>query len=64
MTEKRNRKKPAQQTTEEPTEQRSKKEVICSIIKKKTKEKFLSESQKIYYNKLIQNQITDRKSVV
>jgi phosphate starvation-inducible PhoH-like protein len=58
MTEKRNRKKPAQQTTEEPTEQRSKKEVICSIIKKKTKEKFLSESQKIYYNKLIQNQIT------
>jgi phosphate starvation-inducible PhoH-like protein len=58
MTEKRNRKKPAQQTIEEPTEQRSKKEVICSIIKKKTKEKFLSESQRIYYSKLIQNQIT------
>ena len=57
MTEKR-RKKPTQQTTEEQTEQRSKKEVICSIIKKKTKEKFLSESQKIYYNKLIENQIT------
>jgi phosphate starvation-inducible PhoH-like protein len=56
--EKRNRKKPTQQTTEEPTEQKSKKEVICSIIKKKTKEKFLSESQRIYYNKLIQNQIT------
>ena len=56
--EKRNRKKTIQQTTEEPTEQKSKKEIICSIIKKKTKEKFLSESQKIYYSKLIQNQIT------
>jgi len=36
----------------------SKKEVICSIIKKKTKEKFLSENQKIYYDKLTKNQIT------
>jgi len=37
---------------------RNKKELICSIIKRKTKEKFLSESQKIYYNTLFENQIT------
>lgn len=44
--------------TEEKNEQKSKKEIICSLIKKKTKEKFLSESQKIYYNTLVENQIT------
>ena len=37
---------------------KTKKEQICSIIKKKTKQKFLSESQKNYYNKLENNQIT------
>ena len=37
---------------------KNKKDLICNIIKKKTKEKFLSESQKIYYNKLTDNQIT------
>lgn len=37
---------------------KTKKDFICSIIKKKTKEKFLSESQKEYYDKLISNQIT------
>jgi len=37
---------------------KTKKEQICSIIKKKTKQKFLSESQKEYYEKLISNQIT------
>jgi len=37
---------------------KTKKELICSIIKKKTKEKFLSESQKVYYEKLVSNQIT------
>jgi phosphate starvation-inducible PhoH-like protein len=37
---------------------KSKKEQICSIIKRKTKQKFLSESQKEYYEKLEQNQIT------
>ena len=37
--EKRNRKKIVQQNTEDVTEKKSKKEVICSIIKKKTKEK-------------------------
>ena len=37
---------------------KTKKEQICSIIKKKTKQKFLTESQKEYYEKLISNQIT------
>ena len=37
---------------------KTKKEQICSILKKKTKQKFLSESQKEYYEKLISNQIT------
>ena len=32
---------------------KTKKQLISSIIKKKTKEKFLSESQKEYYDKLI-----------
>jgi phosphate starvation-inducible PhoH-like protein len=36
----------------------TKKELISQIIKKKTKEKFLSESQKIYYEILTNNQIT------
>jgi phosphate starvation-inducible PhoH-like protein len=56
--EKRNRKKVVQQNTEDVTEKKSKKELICSIIKKKTKEKFLSENQKIYYDNLNKNQIT------
>ena len=37
---------------------KTKKDLICSIIKKKTKQKFLSESQKIYYDLLVNNQIT------
>jgi phosphate starvation-inducible PhoH-like protein len=37
---------------------RSKKEIIASIIKKKTREKFLSVSQREYYEKLIKSQIT------
>lgn len=37
---------------------KTKKEIIQSILKKKTKEKFLSESQKEYYKKLHEGQIT------
>ena len=37
---------------------KTKKEIIGSIIKKKTKEKFLTESQKEYYRKLNEAQIT------
>ena len=38
--------------------QKTKKELINQIVKKKTKEKFLSESQKEYYRILKNNQIT------
>jgi phosphate starvation-inducible PhoH-like protein len=38
--------------------QMNKKELISQIVKKKTKDKFLSESQKIYYDILKSNQIT------
>ena len=51
------RKKPTQpQHTEEP--KKTRKEIICEIIKKKSKEKFLSENQKLYYDLLTKNQIT------
>ena len=36
---------------------KTKKQLITSIVSKKTKEKFLSENQKIYYDKLVENQI-------
>lgn len=44
--------------TEEKLTPKNKKTVICQILKKKTKEKFLSESQRNYYESLIKNQIT------
>ena len=56
--EKRARKKPTPQIQTEQILPKNKKSHICSIIKKKTKEKFLSESQRIYYDKLMSNQIT------
>ena len=37
---------------------KTKKDLICTIVKRKTKEKFLSENQRIYYNILKDNQIT------
>jgi phosphate starvation-inducible PhoH-like protein len=55
----RTKRKPTQPTEEKQQHQpKNKKEIICSIIKKPTKEKFLSESQRIYYNLLKENQIT------
>jgi len=51
------RKKPTQpQNSEEP--KKTRKEIICEIIKKKSKEKFLSDNQKLYYDLLKKNQIT------
>jgi len=44
--------------TEEVKKYKTKKEQINTIINKKTKNKFLSESQKEYYDKLINNEIT------
>ena len=43
---------------EEYQEPKNKKNLINSILKKKTKEKFLSENQKNYYQTLTNNQIT------
>jgi phosphate starvation-inducible PhoH-like protein len=55
----RTKRKPVQSTEEKQIQPKlNKKEVICSIIKKPTKEKFLSESQRQYYNILKNNQIT------
>ena len=42
----------------EGTIMKTKKDLICSIVKRKTKQKFLSESQKGYYEILSTNQIT------
>jgi len=50
--------RPAPTPTGEGVVRRTKKELICSIVSKKTKEKFLSDSQREYYNKLTTNQIT------
>jgi phosphate starvation-inducible protein PhoH len=36
----------------------TKKEIISKILNKPTKKKFLSDGQKIYYDKLIENEIT------
>jgi len=45
-------------SSEEPKKNLNKKELISQIIKRKTKEKFLSESQRKYYEILVNNQIT------
>jgi phosphate starvation-inducible PhoH-like protein len=50
--------RPIPTPTGEGVVRRTKKELICSIVSKKTKEKFLSDSQREYYNKLTTNQIT------
>jgi phosphate starvation-inducible PhoH-like protein len=51
------RKKTTQpQNTEEP--KKTRKEIICELIKKKSKEKFLSDNQRLYYDLLKKNQIT------
>ena len=53
------RKKPIQKDDElSPQPQFSKKDLINSVIKKKQKNKFLSEHQEEYYNILRNNQIT------
>ena len=47
------------QTQPQETEtKKTKKEIISEIIKKKSKEKFLTENQKFYYDLLKKNQIT------
>lgn len=45
-------------TQKSEVDPKTKKDLICSILKRKTKEKFLSQSQKTYYDTLQENQIT------
>lgn len=45
------------QETESEEKPKTRKDLITSIIKKKTKNKFLSENQKEYYNTLLKNEI-------
>jgi len=52
------RKKITSSQTKEPKKTINKKELITQIIKRKTKEKFLSENQRKYYDYLINSQIT------
>ncbi len=52
------KKSPTPTPTEVGTLPKTKKDIITSLIKRKTKQKFLSESQKTYYDILTQNQIT------
>ena len=52
-------KKPTQgPSNDEPKKIVNKKELISQIIKRKTKDKFLTENQKRYYDTLIENEIT------
>jgi len=52
------KKKTSQTSTEDVKPQVNKKDQILQIIKKKTKEKFLSENQRKYYDLLVGKQIT------
>ena len=56
--EKKPRKKPTPMSGETKSEPRTKKEILNNILRKPTKEKFLTENQKIYYDVLKTNQIT------
>ena len=50
--------KPTSTPLSDKVDTRTKKQLICSLVKKKTKQKFLSESQRKYYDILNNNQIT------
>jgi phosphate starvation-inducible PhoH-like protein len=52
------KKSPVSTSSEEEGNHKSKKEIICSILKKKTKEKFLTQTQKRYYDTLMSNEVT------
>ena len=52
------KRKKSTQNTEPQIKYKTKKEFILEVIKKKSKEKFLSENQKKYYNLLTNNEIT------
>jgi phosphate starvation-inducible PhoH-like protein len=52
------KKSPLPTSSTEEGQNKTRKEVICSILKKKTKEKFLTQTQKRYYDTLISSEVT------
>ena len=52
------KKSPVPTPSIEEGQNKTRKEVICSILKKKTKEKFLTQTQKRYYDTLISSEVT------
>jgi len=52
------KKSPVPTPSMEEGHNKTRKEVICSILKKKTKEKFLTQTQKRYYDTLISSEVT------
>lgn len=52
------KKSPVPTPSMEEGQNKTRKEVICSILKKKTREKFLTQTQKIYYDTLISSEVT------
>jgi len=58
MATKPSRKSPTPTPLTEEKSTRTKKEIICSIIKRKTKEKFLTQTQKSYYDVLTSSEVT------
>ena len=58
MATKPSRKSPTPTPITEEKSTRTKKEIICSIIKRKTKEKFLTQTQKSYYDVLTSSEVT------
>ena len=52
------KKSPVPTPSMEEGQNKTRKEVICSILKKKTKEKFLTQTQKKYYDTLISSEVT------
>ena len=52
------KKSPVPTPSTDEGQNKTRKEVICSILKKKTKEKFLTQTQKKYYDTLISSEVT------
>ena len=52
------RKSPSPTPSPEEKNARTKKEIVCAIIKRKTKEKFLTQTQKNYYDTLMSSEVS------
>ena len=58
MATKTSRKLPSPTPSPEERNAKTKKEIICLIIKRKTKDKFLTQTQKHYYDTLTSSEVT------